>query len=103
MNGKVKVDVFGISRDPSTGKNSLDIRKYFSLVKFLESSDVISKVDMHFIDTSETAMAKYPAVQKALQSRKPTPIVAINGTVKYFGNIPYESVYQDIKRITAVK
>lgn len=103
MNGKVKVEVFGIARDPRTGKNSLPLRKYFSLVKYLESSDVMDKTDLQFIDTTEVSMAKYPEVQRALSLGRPTPIVAINGVVKYFGDIPYERVYQDIKRLAAVK
>lgn len=103
MNGKVKVDVFGISRDPATGKNSLPLKKYFSLVDYFESSGIGDKVDLHFIDTAHASLAGYPAVQKALDSGKPEPIVAVNGVVKYYGIIPYESVYQDIKGILSAR
>jgi hypothetical protein len=101
MRRKVKVDVFGKSRDPRTGQNSLPLKKYFSLVKYLENSDMIDKVDLHFTDPTEVSMASYPAVQKALQQGKPEPIVVIDGVVKYFGNIPYEAVYQDVKKLSS--
>jgi hypothetical protein len=98
MRRKVKVHVFGTSRDPKTGLNSLALRKYFSLVKYLESGDVIDKVDLHFIDTNTADMNNYPAAQNALKQGRPTPIVEIDGVVKYFGDIPYETIYQYIKK-----
>lgn len=103
MNSKVKIEVFGIARDPKTGQNSLSLEKYFSLVRYLEASDVVSKVDLHFIDITKTAMINYPAVQRKLQEGHPIPIVVIDGVVKYYSIIPYEKVYQDIKRILAAK
>jgi len=98
MNGKVKVDVFGIARDPKTGGNSTYLRMYFSLIRYLQSSDIGDKVDLHFIDINEPAMANYPTAKSMLQKGSPMPLLSINGDIKYSGSIPYETVYQDIKR-----
>jgi hypothetical protein len=103
MRDKVNVDVFGIARDPKTGKNSIQLNMYFSLLRYLESSDAGSKVDLRFIDITKTAMENFPAAQSMLKNGKPLPMVAINGVVKYFGSIPYENVYQDVKKIIASK
>ena len=103
MNSKVKVEVFGIARDPQTSQNSLPLEKYFSLVRYLEGSDIAGKVDLHFIDITKTAMTNYPAVQRKLQEGRQIPIVVIDEVVKYYSIIPYEKVYQDIKRILTVK
>lgn len=100
MNDKVKIDVFGISRDPKTGGNAVPLKMYFSLLKYLNSSDVADKVDLHFVDINEPAMANYPAVKSAIQRGTPVPVVSINNSIKYSGSIPYESVYQDVKRMT---
>lgn len=103
LKGKVKIDVFGILRDPVTGKNSLPLNKYFSLLKYLGSSDIVNRVELHYFDTKEVPMENYPEVQKTLQSGRPEPVVVIDGAVKYSGDIPYESVYQDAKRILATR
>ncbi|KPU43844.1 hypothetical protein OXPF_25890 [Oxobacter pfennigii] len=98
MNGTVKIDVFGVARDPQTKLNSLALKKYFSLVNYLEGSDVINNVDLHFIDTTETDMNNYPAVKNAIQQGRPLPITAVDGVVEYYGDIPYETIYQHVKR-----
>lgn len=103
MNGKVKVQVFGKAIDPKTHQNSLQLKKYFSLVRYLEGSDIKNKAELSFIDPDEPAMADYPSVLGAIKAGKPTPIVTIDGALKYYGDIPYESVYQDIKRKLAEK
>lgn len=103
MREKVKIEVFGISRDPKTGGNAVPLKMYFSLVRYLNSSDMGNKVDLRFIDINEPAMANYPSVKSELQKGTPVPIVTINGSIKYSGSIPYESIYQDIKRIIAVR
>lgn len=101
MKSRVKVEVFGAARNPRTGLNSVALQKYFSLVDYLQGSDVKDNVDLNFIDTAVTNIDNYPAVKNALQQGQPTPITVINGVVKYFGNIPYEAVYQDVKRTYA--
>lgn len=101
MKSRVKVEVFGVARNPQTGLNSLALQKYFSLVNYLQSSDAKDSVDLNFIDPTVTNIDNYPTVKNALQQGRPTPIIVVNGVAKYFGNIPYEAVYQDVKRTYA--
>jgi hypothetical protein len=103
MNGNVKVDVFGPERDPKTDGNSLPLKMYFSLIRYLQSSDVNNKVDLNFVDTTKTEINSYPAAKSMIQKGAKAPLIAINGIIKYSGSIPYEQVYQDIKRIVSAK
>jgi hypothetical protein len=100
---RVRVDVFGPARDPRTGGNSLPLKMYFSLNKYLQSSDVGGSVDLHFVDSTTPEINSYPAAKNMIQQGSPPPLVAINGAVKYTGSIPYEQVYQDAKRLLAAR
>lgn len=97
MKGRVKVEVFGTLRDPQTGRNSLALNQYFSLVKYIESSDAKNRADLQFVDITQINLNNYPAVQRALAQGHHPPIVVIDGAMKYSGSIPYEAVYQDVK------
>lgn len=98
MKGRAKVEVFGPLRDPRTGRNSLALNQYFSLVKYIESSDAKNQTDLQFMDITQVNLNNYPAVQRALAQGQHPPIVVIDGVIKYSGSIPYEAVYQDVKR-----
>jgi hypothetical protein len=100
---RVKVDVFGPAKDPRTGGNSLPLKMYFSLNRYLQSSDAANSVDLHFVDSTTPEINSYPAANSMLQQGNPAPLVAIDGAVKYTGSIPYEQVYQDVKRILAAR
>jgi hypothetical protein len=101
MVGRVRVNVFGPTKDPRTGGSSLPLKMYFSLNKYLQSSNIGNKVDLHFVDSTTSEINSYPAAKSMLQKGSPAPLVAINGAVKYTGSIPYEQVYQDILRLLA--
>jgi hypothetical protein len=73
------------------------IKMYSSLVKYLKSSDIGAAIELDFIDVTKDGIENYPAALNILRKGYAIPLIAINGVVSYYGGIPYEKVYNEVK------
>lgn len=75
--------------------------QFNELVRFLSQSDVAQDVDIKFVDLMVDDPGSYAyMVRKLLNSGFRLPIVMINERIRYTGNIPVYSIYNEVKQIT---
>lgn len=71
-------------------------RIYKSLVRYVESSGKAGRVDFSFIDVLKDRIEDYPQALALIRGKYGLPYIAINGVIKFYGNIDYEQVYREI-------
>lgn len=71
---------------------------YNSLVKYINSSNIKSKVKLKFIDVIDDEIEDYPEALNILRRGYSIPLVMINGIAKFHGGIPYEAIYNEIQK-----
>lgn len=70
---------------------------YRSLERYVESGG-IKGVEFSFIDVLRDRIEDYPEALAMIRSKYAIPYIAINGVIKFYGNIDYEQVYHEILR-----
>jgi disulfide oxidoreductase YuzD len=110
MDGKVKIEIFGIKNQPagggcSCGGNCGPVQtigeQYEDLVKFLDKKNLNDKLDIKFIEINRENLKKYIEINKFLENGYYQPLTLVNGTLKLYALISNEMIYNEIKKYLA--
>lgn len=71
---------------------------YKSLIRYVESSGKSDRVEFSFIDVLKERIEDYPQALDLIRGKYGLPYIAINGVIKFYGNIDYEQVYNEISK-----
>jgi len=72
---------------------------FYSLVDFIELSDVKEKVDLEFIELDKNKIGGSAEIEEILERGFEAPIVVIDGIVRYYGGISNLLIYEDVKEL----
>jgi len=108
MEGKVKVEIFGITEESIGGGCSCggtcnplltmgELYKDFE--EFIKKSDVKDKTELSFIDVNNQDLEKYKSIKKALEIGYTLPIICIDGSPLFYGGISDYIIYEEIKKV----
>jgi len=108
MEGKVKVEIFGITEESIGGGCSCggactplltmgELYKDFE--EFIKKSDVKDKAELSFVDITKQDLEKYSNIKKALEIGYTLPIICIDGSPRFYGGISEYMIYDEIKKV----
>jgi hypothetical protein len=108
MESKINVVIFGLKYGMLGGMYNYDKkRKHLStmgeafekLVNYIQHSDVAEEVNIFFIDLVEHDPGNASGeINYMLNMGCKLPFVMINDTMKFYGDIPKDAIYEEIKR-----
>jgi hypothetical protein len=69
---------------------------YKSFIRYVENNGKADRVDFSFIDVLKDRIEDYPQALALIRGKHGLPYIAINGVIKFYGDINYEQVYREI-------
>lgn len=78
-------------------KNINDILK--ELLKSIEDSDIKDSTELEFVDLEKNSSYDYENIEGLLEQGFTTPIVVIDGVIRYYGGISFKLIYSDVKEL----
>lgn len=105
MEGKIKVEIFGIKNQPAGGSCRCSCsfgpvqtigEQYEELVEFLGKKYFTNRLDVKFIEINKENLEKLPEIKKILDEGYYFPLTLINGNIKLNAFISNEIIYDEI-------
>ncbi len=88
-----------IGGDEGKAKNMQEILK--DLSESIQDSDIKECAELEFIDLGKISAYEYENIEQLLEQGFTTPIVVIDGIVRYYGGISFRLIYNDVKELVS--